>query len=147
MSSNGGQPSFARCLTVSLASTLYIWGSCLLTEFCQVQNSLCVQVLCSILAVSLHGTRAVVVSQTLQRGIFTRQGGHPVRHWVVELSSSNLLFAIVFILKALKRCHCSIHILKIPTTLCFRKGWHPTTNDNFHNTCPFLVIFGTNITE
>jgi len=47
-------------------------GSCPLTEFCQVQNSLCVQVLRSpILAALLHGTRAVGVSQTLRRGIFT----------------------------------------------------------------------------
>jgi len=37
-------------------------GSCLLTGFCQVQNSLCVQVLrYPISAVLLHGTRAVVV--------------------------------------------------------------------------------------
>jgi len=39
------------------------------------------------LAALLHGTRAVGVSQTLRRGIFKRQGGHPVRHWAVELSS------------------------------------------------------------
>ena len=30
------------------------------------------------------------VSQTLRRGIVTRQGGHPVRHWAVELSSYNM---------------------------------------------------------
>jgi len=42
-------------------------------EFCQVQNSLCVQVLRSpILAALLHGTRAVGVSQTLRPG--TRNG-------------------------------------------------------------------------
>jgi len=64
-----------------------IGGSCLLVEFCQVQNSLCVQVLrYPILAALLRGTRAVVVSQTLRHDIFTRQGGHPVRHWAVELS-------------------------------------------------------------
>ena len=44
-----------------------------MTEFCQVQNSLCVQVLRSaILAVLLHGRRAVGVSQTLRLG--TRNG-------------------------------------------------------------------------
>jgi len=38
------------------------------TEFCHVQSSLCVQVLHSpILAVLLHSTRVVGVSQTLQR--------------------------------------------------------------------------------
>jgi len=52
------------------------------------QNSLWVQVLRSpILAALLHGNRAVGVSQTLRRDIFTRHGGHPVRHWAVELSS------------------------------------------------------------
>jgi len=81
--------------------TLYIhfWGLLPLTEFCQVQNSLCIQVSRSaILAASLHGTRAVGVSQTLWRGtrsgitelsllvIFNRgrhlysEGGHHVGH-------------------------------------------------------------------
>ena len=68
---NGSQPNFARCLTVSWAGTLYIHfrGLLPLTEFCQVQYSLCVQVLRShnILAALLHGTRAVGVSQTLRR--------------------------------------------------------------------------------
>jgi len=37
-----------------------------LTEFCQLQNSLCVQILRSLtLAALLHGTRALCVSQTL----------------------------------------------------------------------------------
>jgi len=57
------------------AGTLYIhfWGSCPLTEFCQVENSLSVQVLHSpILAALLHGTRAAAVSQTLWHG--TRDG-------------------------------------------------------------------------
>jgi len=26
-----------------------------------------------------------------------------------------------------------------------KKGYHPTTNDNFNNSCPIPVIFGTNI--
>ena len=65
------------------------WAFCLLTEFCQVQNSLCVRVLRSaILVALLHGTRAVGVCQTLHCGIFTRHGGRPVRHWAVELYSS-----------------------------------------------------------
>jgi len=53
-----------------LVDYLYIFGGCYpVTEFCQVQNSLCVlQVLRSpILAVLLHGTRAVAASQTLRR--------------------------------------------------------------------------------
>ena len=72
---NGGQQNFAGCLAVSWAGTLYIhfWRLLPLTEFCQRQNSLCVQVLRSpILAALLHGTRAGAVSQTLWRG--TRNG-------------------------------------------------------------------------
>jgi len=53
-----------------------------------MQNSLCVEILRSpIWAALLHGTRAVGVSKTLRRDIFTRQGGHPFPHWAVELSS------------------------------------------------------------
>jgi len=56
---NGGQLNFAGCLAVSCAGTLYIhfWGSFPLTDFCQIQNLLYVQVLRSpILAALLHGT-------------------------------------------------------------------------------------------
>jgi len=28
-----------------------------------------------------------------------------------------------------------------------KEGYHPTTNDNFDNSCPIPVIFGTNIAE
>jgi len=58
---NGGHPSFAPCLADSCTGVLYIhlWGSCSLTEFCQLQNSLCVQLLRSpMLAALLHGTPA-----------------------------------------------------------------------------------------
>jgi len=68
MSLNGGQENFAGCLAVSWAGTLHIHfgGCCPLTEFCRLQNSLCVQVLHSpILAALLHGTRVAAVSQTL----------------------------------------------------------------------------------
>ena len=52
---------------------IHIRGSCPLTEFCTVQNSHYVEVLCSlILAALLHGTPAAGVSQTLRRG--TRNG-------------------------------------------------------------------------
>ena len=54
---------------------IYIFGGSKLplTEFCQVQNSLYVQVLCSrILAALPHGTPASGVSQILRRG--TRNG-------------------------------------------------------------------------
>ena len=71
----GGLSNFDRCLAVSGAGTFYtiLGGFCPLTEFCQVQTSLYVQVLRSpILAALLHGTRPVGVSQTLRRG--TRNG-------------------------------------------------------------------------
>jgi len=57
-----------------LVHYVYIFGSfCSLTEFCHVQNSLCVQVLHSrILAPLLHGTPAAGLSQTLRHG--TRNG-------------------------------------------------------------------------
>jgi len=57
-----------------LVHYIYIFGgSCLLMEFCQLQNSLCVQVLRSpILAALLYGTRAASVSQNLRRA--TRNG-------------------------------------------------------------------------
>jgi len=56
-----------------------------LMDFCQLQNSLYVQVLRSpILAALLHSTRAVGVSQSLQRSAeganYIRQGGHHVGH-------------------------------------------------------------------
>jgi len=69
------QPNFARSLAISLAGTRYIhfWGSCPLTQFCQVHNSLYVHVLRSpILAALLHSTPAAGVSQTLWHG--TRNG-------------------------------------------------------------------------
>jgi len=68
-------------------------GSCPLREFCQVQNSLYVQVLHStILTALLHATRVVGISQTLQGGTRNEcteflqrvlpiwQGGHHVGH-------------------------------------------------------------------
>jgi len=56
--------------SLGLVHNIYILLGCYrLTEFCQLQNSPCVQVLRSpILAALLHGTRAVGVSQSLRRG-------------------------------------------------------------------------------
>jgi len=59
---SGGQPNFAWCLAVS-CTVYYICifgGSCPLTEFCQLKNSLCTQLLRSPkLAPLLHGTWAL----------------------------------------------------------------------------------------
>jgi len=67
---------------------IYIFGgSCPLTEFCPVQNSLYVQVLRSpILAPLLQGTPAAGVSQTLRRGssnVITKlsQRAPPIFRW------------------------------------------------------------------
>jgi len=85
-STDGGESNFARFWpSPGLVYYIYILGLLPLTEFCQVQNSLCVQVLRSpILAALLHGTRAVGVSQTL-RGLaegatYIQHGGHHVGH-------------------------------------------------------------------
>jgi len=72
---NGGQPNFAQCLAVSCTGIHYMhfWGFLPLTDFCQLQTSLCVQVLHShILAALMYGTRAAAVGQTLWHG--TRNG-------------------------------------------------------------------------
>jgi len=86
---NVSQPNFARCLpSPGLVHYIYIFGGyCPVTEFCQVQNSLCVlHVLHSpILVALLHGTRAVGASQTLRRwahgATCIQQGDHHVGHW------------------------------------------------------------------
>jgi len=85
---NGRQPNFARFWSSpSLVYYVYTTGDfCRLTEFCQLQNSVCVRITRSpILAALLHGTRALVgVSQTLWRwaegATYIRQGGHHVGH-------------------------------------------------------------------
>jgi len=67
----GGRQTFAGSLVVSWVGTLCIHfeGSYPLTEFCQLQNSLCVQVLhFTILTALLHGTAAAGVSQALRCG-------------------------------------------------------------------------------
>jgi len=81
MSLNGGQPNFARCLAVFWAGKLYLhfWGLLPLMEFCQVQNSLCIQVLHSpILAVLLHGISSTAFNRG--RHLYIREGGHHVGH-------------------------------------------------------------------
>jgi len=60
--------------SLALVHYIYIFGgSCPLTEFCQVENSLCIQVLhSSLLAALLHGTLAAEVSQNLRQGMELR---------------------------------------------------------------------------
>jgi len=63
----------------ALVHYIYFRGSFPLTELCPVQNSLCVQVLRSLLAELLHGTPAAGLSQTVWRG---------ARNEITELSQS-----------------------------------------------------------
>jgi len=59
---------FGRLLDWYTVWIMHFWHSCPLTDFCKVQNLLCVQVLRSpILAALLHGSRVVGDSQTLRR--------------------------------------------------------------------------------
>jgi len=94
----GGQPNFTRCLAVSWAGILYIHfgGSCPLTEFCQVQNSLCVSKSCVLLYIGsvtarhalqqwasakLCGAVQGMELQNFRRGcLYIRLGGHHVGH-------------------------------------------------------------------
>jgi len=101
---NGSQPNFAWCLAISwLVHYIYIFGdSCPITEFCQVQNSLCVQVLRSpILAPLLHGTRVVGIRQTaaLSRGCHLYLAGWP-SHWalahILVLSQLNICLVMIY---------------------------------------------------
>ena len=109
--------SDARCLAVSWAGwyTVYIFGgSCPLTEFRHVQNSLCVQALRSpTLAALLHGTPAagsvklcgVVQGMELRNFRKGRQlysAGRPSR-W----ASAHILVLLYFFIS------CIIHVLLI----------------------------------
>ena len=79
---------------LGLVHYIYLFGgSCPLRQFCQVQNSLCVQVLHSpIFTALLHGTRAVGVSQTLRRSAegatYIWQGSHHVGYRPTDPHSS-----------------------------------------------------------
>ena len=89
---NGGQLNFPRCLAVSCAGTLYTHFRVLLplTEFCQVQNSLCVHVLRSpILPVLMHCTLATGISQTLRH---SAEGATYIRREAIKLSAHILIF-------------------------------------------------------
>ena len=63
---------------------IHFRGSCPVTEFCQVQYSLCFQVLRSpILAALLNGARAVASAKrrhSVEAATYTWQGGHHVCH-------------------------------------------------------------------
>ena len=67
-----------------------------MTEFYHVYNSLCAQVLRNhIVSALLHCTRAVGVSQTLRRGIFTRQSGGAAVRFDIGWPSCLVVIAII----------------------------------------------------
>jgi len=75
---------FGRLLRCYIIYTYIFGGSCPLTEFCQLQNSLCAQVLRSlILTVLPHGTVTVGVMQTLRLG---------TRNEITELSHTGATY-------------------------------------------------------
>jgi len=77
---NGSQRNFARHLPSS-GLAHYIQGLLPLTEFCHVQNSLCVQVLRSlILAALMHGTPAAKLCGVVQ-GMELSQRAPPIFDW------------------------------------------------------------------
>ena len=101
-----------------LVHYIHFGGSCPLTEFCQVQNSLCIQgtlnpthSLCihvlhsPILAALMHSTRAVCVSQTLW--CVTVKGTVELSLFTMRLSRSALSHILVLILLLPVRCQCS----------------------------------------
>jgi len=81
-SPNESQPNLARCLAVSWAGALYIFGGCCpVTEFCQVRNSLCAQVLRSVGRVTArHSSSGRQPSfAALSRGRHLYSAGRPSR--------------------------------------------------------------------
>jgi len=143
-SCNESQPNFAQRLAVSWAGTLYMdfGGSCPLMEFCQVQNSLCVQVLhYPILAALLHGTRAVGVNQTV--AWYLHATGRPSRLTLggrYRLESTDLSIYIVSQNNVPPLACCNFDTHEWISTFCGRnvtdkvsnqKTLHCATSNNF----------------
>ena len=107
---NGGQPNFARCLAVFWAGTLYIhfWGLLPPSGILPRQKfTLHPSLACSYIG----SVTARHSSITLRHGIFTWQGGHPVRHWAVELFSLLLKSSLW---RYCERWCCDICVFEVP---------------------------------
>jgi len=105
-----------------LVHYMYIFqGSCPLTEFCQVQNSLCVQVLhFPILAALLHGTQAVGVTCQLNFSAFSR-GCHLYLAWQPSswaLLTFQFLFFSRWQILIVILCHSRFILILVVTTDC-----------------------------
>jgi len=134
---NESQPNFAQCLAISLAGTvcIHFGGCCPLTEFCQVQNSLCVQVLHSaILSALLHVTGAVGISQTLPHssgGRHLYSAGRP-SHWALAhvLVDNEVTNIYIHVHQMVKGCYTKDPVcsdLKNNVVILFCYIWHTTT--------------------
>jgi len=107
-----------------LVHYIYIFGLLPLTEFCQVQNLLCIQVLLSpILTVLLHGTRPVGVSQTaaFSRGCHLYLAGRsscwPLAHILVNFSCNMYLGTVCLL------CRKLYILLSTSSSLVLRCVW------------------------
>ena len=131
---NGGQPNFARCLAVSWAGTrcIHFWGSCPVTEFCQLQNSLCVQVAFSCIG-SVTARRWSIGRQpkfaawdkewnygtSAEGATYIRHGGHHVYHrptfWfdydIMFCFSVNNIWTFVGLVAAVAKSHCPVELM------------------------------------
>jgi len=66
---------------------------------------------------------------------------------VSRLLHTRMIISVFFHLKMCTSMHCIIKLVWyrrcITTTLCLKKVYHPTTNDNFTICCPIPINFGT----
>ena len=111
---NRGQPNFAGCFAISWTGTLYIhfWRLLPPNRILPCEKfTLCRNVAFSYIG-SVTAQHSSSVSQTLHRGIFTRQGGHPVRHWEVEL------FSFVFFILTTGHMHLTASFCRYAVILC-----------------------------
>jgi len=100
-------------------------GSCPLTEFCHLQNSLCIHILRSpVLAALLHGTRAVCVSQTaaFNRGCHLYSARRPS-----PLASAHIVVLFVLLTSF---CHSKFSCkakkyYRYPSLKAPPAAWHP----------------------
>ena len=112
---------------LSWAGILYMhfWGLLSLTEFFQVQNLLCLQVLrYPILATLLYGTRAVGVSRTLRRGTrmqlwnFRRRRHQYSAERPSRWASTHILVIGRPFVKRFALCYRSVICLSCPVLSC-----------------------------
>jgi len=106
---NRSQPNFAQCLAISWAGILHIHfgDSCPVMEFCHVQNSLCIQVLCSpILAALLHDSPSMP-SPLLPFVTKDFTGLHNLKSRALVYMTQTVCFTLSCLTKFYMRCQCT----------------------------------------